>query len=55
MYAILNTVQAMRLLPSALVMDVGSGPGWVTQILVGLGYRVVALDPSRVMNDLARR
>ncbi len=55
MYAILNAVQAMRLPPGALVMDVGSGPGWVTQILVGLGYRVVALDPSEVMNDLARR
>ncbi len=55
MYAILNAVQAMRLPPGALVMDVGSGPGWVTQILVGLGYRVVALDPSEKMNDLARR
>lgn len=55
MYAILNAVQAMRLPPGALVMDVGSGPGWVTQILVGLGYRVVALDPSEVMHDLARQ
>lgn len=54
MYAALNAIQAMRLQPNALVVEVGAGPGWMTQILVGLGYRVVAIEPSAAMNDLAR-
>ena len=55
MYATINAIQAMHLSPNALVVEVGAGPGWLTQILVGLGYRVVAIEPSAMMNDLARR
>lgn len=54
MYAAINTVQAMRLPARALIVEVGSGPGWLTQILVGLGYRVIAVEPSSTMNQLAR-
>jgi SAM-dependent methyltransferase len=52
-YAAMNAIQAMRLPPNALVVEVGAGPGWMTQILVGLGYRVVAIEPSATMNELA--
>lgn len=54
MYAALNTIQAMHLPPHALVVEVGAGPGWLTQILVGLGYRVIAVEPSATMNRLAQ-
>jgi SAM-dependent methyltransferase len=54
MYAAINAIQAMRLSPNALVVEVGAGPGWMTQILIGLGYHVVAIEPSPVMNELAQ-
>jgi SAM-dependent methyltransferase len=54
-YAAANILQAMALAPNALIVEVGSGPGWMTQILVGLGYRVVAIEPSATMNELARQ
>ena len=53
LYAAMNAIQAMRLPLHALVVEVGSGPGWLTEILVGLGHRVVAVEPSGTMNELA--
>jgi SAM-dependent methyltransferase len=55
LYTAMNAIQAMRLPPHALVVEVGSGPGWLTEILVGLGYRVIAIEPSRTMNEIAAR
>ena len=53
LYAAMNAIGAMRLPQGALVVEVGSGPGWLTELLVGLGHRVVAIEPSQAMNDLA--
>lgn len=53
-YAVANVIQAMRLKKGALVVEVGAGPGWLTQILIGLGYRVVAIEPSAQMIEIAR-
>lgn len=54
MFAALNLVKAMRLPAHARVLEVGSGPGWLTQILLGLGYFVDALDPAEDFLDIAR-
>lgn len=54
MHAAMNVLQAMQLPSGALVVEVGAGPGWLTQILVGLGYRVLAIEPSAAMIDMAR-
>ncbi len=55
MYDALNIIQAMGLSPRSRVVEVGAGPCWLTQILVGLGYRVVAVEPSAMMNELASK
>ena len=31
------------------VLEVGSGPGWVTEMLMGLGFEVDAVEPSASM------
>jgi ubiquinone/menaquinone biosynthesis C-methylase UbiE len=49
MYAVLNTLREMGLQSGATVLEVGCGPGWVTELLVGLGLTVEALDPSAAM------
>lgn len=46
MYNILNLLQAMRIRPGGRVLEVGSGPGWVTEILISQGYQVDAMEPS---------
>lgn len=54
MFAALNLVKAMRLPAHARVLEVGSGTGWFTQILLGLGYSVDALDPAEDLLAIAR-
>jgi len=46
MYNLLNILQAMKIRPSGRVLEVGSGPGWCTEILVSQGFRVDAVEPS---------
>ena len=55
MYAVLNMIQVMDLGPGATIVEVGSGAGWLTEILLGLGYLVNAIEPSTAMVDEARR
>ncbi len=55
MYEVLNLIRAMDLRPGARVLEVGSGPGWVTEILMGLGFAVDALEPSGEMIAVAQR
>ena len=46
MHNALGLVQAMKLNPASEVLEVGCGPGWLTEILAMLGYRVTSLDPA---------
>jgi len=54
MYQVLGLIQAMEILPSGRVLEVGSGAGWVTEVLVGLGFGVDVIEPSQDMIDVAR-
>ena len=53
MYQALNAIQALRLSPGARVVEVGSGAGWITQLLAGLAYRVECIEPSVTMIEAA--
>jgi SAM-dependent methyltransferase len=54
MYGIMNLLRAMAITPRGRVLEVGSGPGWVTEILLALGYDVDAVEPSADMIAIAR-
>jgi len=45
-YNLLNILHAMQIRPGGRVLEVGSGPGWVTEILISQGYQVDAIEPS---------
>jgi SAM-dependent methyltransferase len=55
LYGLMNLLRVMELPPGGRVLEVGSGPGWLTEILVGLGFHVTAVEPSAAMIRLARR
>ena len=46
MHNALNLLNRMKLGPGADVLEVGCGPGWLTEILIMLGYQVTACDPA---------
>jgi SAM-dependent methyltransferase len=54
MYLMLNGVQALSLPANARVVEVGSGAGWATCFLMGLGYKVTCVEPSAAMIAAAR-
>jgi len=54
MYQVLNILQAMALPQGARIAEVGSGSGWLTELLVGLGYEVWAVEPAPDMVAAAR-
>lgn len=54
MYQVLNLLEAMRITPGGRVLEVGSGPGWLTEILALLRFEVVAVEPSTEMIAIAR-
>ncbi|HEV3022624.1 MAG TPA: class I SAM-dependent methyltransferase [Pirellulales bacterium] len=54
MYQVLNILRAMALPARGRVIEVGSGPGWVTEILLMLGYEVDAVEPSEAMIRVAK-
>jgi SAM-dependent methyltransferase len=54
MYGVMNLLRAMAITPKGRVLEVGSGPGWVTEILLALGYEVDAVEPSEEMIAIAR-
>lgn len=49
MFQVLNMLRILNLEPWSRILEVGAGPGWVTEILVGLGYTVEAIEPSAAM------
>lgn len=53
MYQVLNLLRAMRIRPRGRVLEVGSGPGWVSEILMLLGFGVDGLEPSEEMIAIA--
>ena len=55
MFQILNMIQELNLHQAALIVDVGAGAGWVTELFLGLGYRVKAIEPSPGMIEAARQ
>ena len=55
LYNAMNLLRVMHLPPGGRVLEVGSGAGWLTEILLGLGFEVVALEPSEAMVRVARR
>lgn len=54
MYLAMNIIRVMDLPASANVLEVGAGPGWITEILLMLGYNVVAVEPAADMISIAR-
>lgn len=54
LYQVVNLLRAMEIPFGGRVLEVGSGPGWVSEILLGLGYSVDGIDPSADMNRIAR-
>jgi SAM-dependent methyltransferase len=55
MYDLLNVLQAMRIPVRGRILEVGSGPGWVTEILLMLGFAVESLEPAADMVTIARQ
>lgn len=53
LYQVLNLLQAMDIPAKGRVLEVGSGPGWVTEILMGLRFDVDAMEPSADMIAIA--
>ena len=54
MYQILNLLEALQLQQGARVLEVGSGSGWVTELLAKLGFAVDSVEPSEEMNTLSQ-
>ena len=54
MFDLLNMLQAMKIPPKGRILEVGSGPGWVTEILLMLGFTVDALEPSGALTAIAK-
>jgi SAM-dependent methyltransferase len=54
LYQVLNLLQAMGIRAGGRVLEVGSGSGWVTEILMGLGFEVAAIEPNADMMAVAQ-
>ncbi len=46
MFDVLNLLKAMEIPPMGTVLEVGCGSGWITEILMSLGFAVDAIEPS---------
>ncbi|MSQ76292.1 MAG: class I SAM-dependent methyltransferase [Rhodoferax sp.] len=53
MFDLLNILQVMAVPAGGRVLEIGSGPGWVTEILLMLGFTVDALEPAADLIDIA--
>ena len=54
MYQLLGGIEAMELEPGARIIEVGSGAGWITEILACLKYKVTCIEPAEMMVDAAK-
>lgn len=53
-YSALNVLNKLQLKAGSTVVDAGAGPGWLAEQFLILGYRVILLEPSGDMLDIAR-
>ncbi len=53
-YAVMNLLKAMDLPAGGRILEVGSGPGWVTELLMLLGYEVDGVEPCEDLVKIAR-
>ena len=53
MFDLLNILQVMAVPAGGRVLEIGSGPGWVTEILLMLGFTVDALEPAADLMEIA--
>lgn len=53
-YSILNLLGAMAVPFRGRILEAGSGPGWVSEILMSLGYEVEGIEPSEEMIAIAK-
>jgi SAM-dependent methyltransferase len=49
-----HIVEQLQLGPRAQVLDVGCGPGWLSEYLARCGYAVTGIDISKEMVEIAR-
>jgi SAM-dependent methyltransferase len=54
MYQVMNLLEAMNVPYGGKLLEVGSGPGWVSEILVALGFELHGLEPSKDMIEIAK-
>jgi SAM-dependent methyltransferase len=55
MFDILSLLQAMQIPYQGRILEVGSGPGWITEILISLGFEVDAIEPSEDFIEVAQQ
>jgi len=53
-YNALNIIQKLDL-PGGTIVDAGAGPGWLAEQFLMIGYRVILLEPSQDMLDIAKQ
>jgi SAM-dependent methyltransferase len=52
-YAVMNLIQTMKIPQVGRVLEVGSGPGWVSELLMLLGYEVDGIEPCEELVAVA--
>jgi SAM-dependent methyltransferase len=52
LFAVVGLLRRLDLRPGARILEVGCGPGWLTEILALLGHQVIAFDPSDEFVDI---
>src|SRR5262249_45311092 len=55
LHSLARIVDRVRLGPAAEVLDVGCGPGWLSEYLARCGFRVTGIDISPDMVEIARQ
>ena len=55
MYNILDVISIMDLPYKSRILEIGSGPGWITEILMAVGYIVDSIEPSETFIEEARQ
>lgn len=54
LHSFAHIVEALNLAPDSEILDVGCGPGWLSEWLARCGYRVTGIDISEEMVGIAR-
>lgn len=54
LHSFAHIVDALRIGPGARVLDIGCGPGWLSEFLARCGYEVTGVDVSEDMVRIAR-